>query len=309
MKLVDAGVDVIHNYNLHLLPGTEMYAKDSREKYFKKTAYRLHDNCWGLYGGKKVFEAQEVVIETSTMSMADLRGFRFIHFLMQFMWSKKFYHDFLLLQREAGIHPVDFIVRIDDACAADQGEIGQLYKRFSADHELESFATPEALFAYWSQDDKFERLRSGDYGKLNFQYTFIILLEYRAAFDALIAELCKSVSGGKAPAERVDYLAKCGDVLRYNRVRAIQFTNDHALIDHRKEEFSYDILTWKTEGYSKPLGAAYVGYDFFLQPDKKKYLEGLLKQYSFRNLNMTLRKMSEYTTPEKFFYEVRHTRD
>lgn len=52
-KLMDLGAQV-HNYNLHLLPGTEMDRKDIRQKYFKRTGWRLHDNAFGIYDGKKV---------------------------------------------------------------------------------------------------------------------------------------------------------------------------------------------------------------------------------------------------------------
>ncbi len=310
-QLLDAGVETIHNYNLHLLPGTEMYSSESRQKYFKKTAFRLHDNCWGLYAHAKVFEAQEVVIETSTMSMEDLRGFRFIHFLFQFMWSKRFYSDFLMLQRSAEIHPIDFITKIVDACAADLGEIGALYRRFCADHDLEVFATPGELFAYWSQPAQFDRLKSGDYGKLNFQYTFIILLEHRAAFDDIVYSVCETSAMGRGENTRERYLVECEEVLRFNRARAVQFASDGLPIRKSQENFSRDILAWRLGGYSGSPG--FVGadaggckYEFYLSPEKTVYLEGLLSQFSFRNLNMALRKMSEYAAPDQLFYDVRY---
>jgi len=66
-KLIDMGFE-INNYNLHLLPGTEMDEKNYRSKYFKKTGFRLHDNSYGIYLGKKVFEAQETVGNINTFS-------------------------------------------------------------------------------------------------------------------------------------------------------------------------------------------------------------------------------------------------
>ena len=94
-KLIEMGFEV-WNYNLHLLPGTEMDDKNYRSKYFKKTGYRLHDNSYGIYLNQKVFEAQETVLETSTLSVEDFRYFRFFHFLLQMMWSKKWYYNYLV---------------------------------------------------------------------------------------------------------------------------------------------------------------------------------------------------------------------
>ena len=67
----------IWNYNLHLLPGTEMDHEESRKKYIKKTGWRLHDNAYGIYQGEKIFEGQETVTETNTLSVEDFRYFRF----------------------------------------------------------------------------------------------------------------------------------------------------------------------------------------------------------------------------------------
>ena len=83
-KLIDLDFEV-WNYNLHLLPGTEMDDEESRKNYFKKTGWRLHDNAYGIYHGEKVFEGQETVTETNTLSVEDFRYFRYFHFLQQMM--------------------------------------------------------------------------------------------------------------------------------------------------------------------------------------------------------------------------------
>jgi len=57
--------------------------------------------------------------------------------------------------------------------------------------------------------------------------------------------------------------------------------------------------------FANPSGPGGTCYEFYLPTEKKDYLEGLLKQYAFRNTNMTLRKMSEYSSTDKMFYDVR----
>lgn len=172
-------------------------------------------------------------------------AFASLRFLIQFMWSKRFYSDFLMVQRSAEIHLIDFIIKIVDACAADLGEIGVLYRRFCADHDLEVFATPGELFTYWSQPAQFDRLKSGDYGKLNFQYTFIILLEHRAAFDGIVYSVCETLAMVRDESTRETYLVECEEVLRFNRARAVQFASDCSPIGKSQEKFSRDILAWR----------------------------------------------------------------
>ena len=57
------------------------------EKYFKKTGFRLHDNCWGIYGGKTILSSK-TVLKTNKLSVNDFRYFRFYHFIQQMMWVK-----------------------------------------------------------------------------------------------------------------------------------------------------------------------------------------------------------------------------
>ena len=117
---------------------------------------------------------------------------------------------------------------------------------------------------------------------------------------------------GRGENTRERYLVECEEVLRFNRARTVQFAPDGLPIRKSQEKnFSRDILAWRLGGYSGSPG--FVGadaggckYEFYLSPEKTVYLEGLLAQFSFRNLNMALRKMSEYAAPDQLFYDVRY---
>ena len=121
-KLIDLGFEV-WNYFLHLLPGTEMDEKEYKKKYFKKTGFRLHDNSYGIYRGKKIFEPQETILQTNNLKLDDFKFFRFFHFLIQMMWSKKWYYYLLIyLKKNYEIHPVDFIIELIKEIEIDKGK-------------------------------------------------------------------------------------------------------------------------------------------------------------------------------------------
>ena len=271
-KMIDLGAEVF-NYNLHLLPGTEMDSPASRERYFKRTGWRLHDNAFGVYDGVEVFEGQEVVLETSTMTMAELRSFRFVHFLVQFMWGRKWYYDYLHLFRQAGIHPVDMIVRIAQAFAADEGEMGALHERFREDHELENFDTFEALATYWSRAESLERLRSGDYGKLNYVYTYAILLEHYESFNAFLWRISREVAGEPGFPGGEAFLERCGEVLEFSRELRVSLTQSQDMVESKRRSFSFDLLSWRRSGYhgepARISASDRYEYEFYL-PDRQK---------------------------------------
>lgn len=307
--LIDAGAEVF-NYNLHLLPGTEMDTSEMRQKYFKHTGWRLHDNAFGVYEGVTIFEGQEVVLETSTMSAAELRSFRFIHFLIQFMWSRKWYYDYLRLFQQQDLHPVDLIVRIANAFKSDQGEMGSLYKNFCADHDLENFPTVESLSSYWGDSNNLERLRSGSYGKLNYLYTYDIILGHYDAFNIFLYEISAQAVNELELKNPTILLDQVKEILDFNQALRIELTgNFDRVVESKRLSFNYDLLAWRNSGYQGPPARISTSdrfeYEFFLPERQRLNLEKQLTQFRSHNINLTLRKMSEEISANDFFYHVR----
>ena len=309
--LMDLGAEVF-NYNLHLLPGTEMDSAESRERYITRTGWRLHDNAFGVYDGMKVFEGQEVVLGTNAMSTEELRSFRFIHFLIQFMWGRRWYFDFLQLMHNAGTHPLDTVLKVVDAFKADDGEMGALYQRFSDDHNLENFQSFEELVEHWSRDENLERLRDGTYGKLNYLYTYEILLDHFDAFNKLLEKTASEMVSELPGVDRAALQEQFQDILAFSRERRISLTKDQdSLALTKRRSFSYDLLAWRDSGYegmpAKISSSARFDYEFFLDDRQQEVLRRQFEQFRSHNLNLTLRKMSEEMNAEEFFYKVRPT--
>jgi radical SAM superfamily enzyme YgiQ (UPF0313 family) len=307
--LMDAGAEIF-NYNLHLLPGTDMDTAASRQAYFKRTGWRLHDNAFGIYDGVSVFEGQEVVLETNAMSMEELRGFRLIHFLIQFMWSRKWYMDFLQLFAQAGVHPIEMIVRVAEALRLADGEIGELYGRFKQDHDLENFSTYQELCDYWSGPENMERLRQGKYGKINYVFTYEILLGHYEAFNHFLMNVARRAMKEMGLANAEATLDQCAEILNFTAELRVALTQElDSVVASKRKSFRYDLLAWRTSGYSGPPARISTSdrYDceFFLTDRQKSMLERQLAQFRSNNANLTLRKMSEEMSADDFFYQVR----
>jgi radical SAM superfamily enzyme YgiQ (UPF0313 family) len=77
------GIDLILGGEIRLLPGSELDSVNDREKFKLKTKYRLCEGQYGYYQGELIFEYEEVVRQTSTMTeteMLKLRVLRTIFF-------------------------------------------------------------------------------------------------------------------------------------------------------------------------------------------------------------------------------------
>ena len=243
-QLIDLDFGVF-NYNLHLLPGTEMNNEESRKKYFKKTGWRLFDNSYGIYNGKIILEGQEVVLQTNTLSVEDFRYIRFYHFLQQMMWSTRWYYEYLKFLKSYGIHPVSVFKKIIEKCKKDKGEIGNLYLEFMKDfNESESFDSFKKLEKYWQKEPNFNRLKEGNYGKLNMLYTFEIILNHRKAFNQFLLEI--SIEYAISLELTADnFVDLCKEVLKFQNAKFIQIDETMKIKQQFTEKFKYDFLKWR----------------------------------------------------------------
>lgn len=306
--LMDMGAEVM-NYNFFLIPGTASETDENRRKYVRKSRFRLIDNAWGIYAGEKVFESQEIVLETPTMSEKDIKDFRFIHFLTQFMWGKKWYFDFLQLQRSFDIHPFDFIIGLYEQFRnTRQKKINEVVERFDADHSLEDFATHDAMADYWSDEENFKKLTSGSFGKLNFFYTVYILTECHDEFNEFLLDYCQTLSKGFDSEKADQYIRQCRDLIKFTRLVMVQLNENFSLEDKLAEQFEFDILRWKNARYSGPLprGENAV-YDFYLPENRRAWLKTQYNLYLHKNFDhkYPFRKMAEFGSPNHFMYNVR----
>ena len=304
-QLIDLNFEV-QNYNLHLLPGTEMDTKESRKKYFKKTGWRLFDNAYGVYDGKQIIEGQEVVLETSKLSTEDFGYIRFYHFLQQMMWTKKWYYDYLKFLKNKGIHPVTFFNKIVEKCKKDKGDIGNLYSEFMKDYtEAESFNSFKKLEKYWFKESNFNRLSAGNYGKLNMLYTFKLVLNHRNTFNKFLLDISKEYA--KNLGLDVDnFVDQCKDLLKFQNAKFIQIDNEWKIKQQFTEKFVYDFVKWKKSGYGKleKLNKQKL-YKFYMPKQQQKAIDTQFKQYKSSNINSTLQKMVVNSDNNQFFYEVR----
>ena len=76
----------------------------------------------------KGFEGMEVVLATSTMTVDEIRLFRLFHSLLQFMWGRDWYRNYLILFKEGGVCPVDLIFKIADGFRHEDGELGEVHR-------------------------------------------------------------------------------------------------------------------------------------------------------------------------------------
>ncbi|MBI4440317.1 radical SAM protein [Candidatus Woesearchaeota archaeon] len=295
--LFDWDVSYIICYNCLVLEGSEMSMKRESNEFRCATKFRLIDNSFGQYDGIVSFEAEEGIRELPTMSETDILYFRPIHWLIQFMWNYRFYYDFLKYLQSLGINPLDFITRMTESADSKAPEkLKNIFRQFSIDARQEWFDSPEQLRSHYSKPENLQWLKDGNYGKMNGQYIFRVLLEARKEFE----DYMYLVATENFPACRENASA-IRDILNFMSESIIDFSEEDVFQD-RNVSCKYDLMAWRKSGYDGlEKFRRDVSVHLYSPKEQKEALGILLKQYRHKNMLVTLRKMSEYMDIRDFF--------
>jgi hypothetical protein len=190
--LFDVDVDCIQNHNVRMLAGAELSSPDTRDRYGYKTKYRLIHGDAGRYvtpDGEilEIFEYEESVRGTETISEADMFYLRKLHFLVDFCWNIDVYKPLLKVLKHYGVNPVE----IFDELITSVQSLSDFWERFDAASDGEWFESEGEIQSHFAQVQNFDRLISGEYEKLNTQFSVIALHEYKEAFDEAFLEIVR----------------------------------------------------------------------------------------------------------------------
>lgn len=250
-KLCLSNIEYPLPYSAMLLKGTEMTAKSTRQKYGFKTKFRLIPRNFGEYYGQKVFEIEELCIETNTMNYQDYldcRGFMLIFTVYS-------HHQMDVFKRHSvdlDFQFYDFILNIWESIKTGNSVLTQLYYNYIRETDGETFESPEELRTFYCEIDNYNALLKGEIGdnlirkympKMLLYHTNELLEEgYRTVF-----EMCNIDSP-----EIIDFL---NDALKWSKsVRYIYplLSLQKSAFESKELELSYDVNKWYTSKLTNP---------------------------------------------------------
>lgn len=284
-------------YNCLLIDGSELTRPEERARYSLKSKFRLVDSAFGDYDGLLSFESEEGVRSTSTMTEDEILFFRPVHWLIQFFWNYRCYFDLLKYLGANGINPADFIVKLIGSSQDTSGSVGKVFRDFSDEAANEWFSSPEELRDHFSKPANFDKLKRGEFGKMNGKYTWRVLLECKKKFDSFVRD--EAVRMLPKHAKEIENLVLFSSHLMTD------FSVDPDFNSVHKASFDYDILGWREGQYKNSLIEKDVLYEFYFSDEKKDALNTMLAQYKHANRNVTMRKMTEHMRITDLYYDIK----
>ena len=214
--LIDSGVHELHVHNLRMLAGTKVHSPQTWLKFGFRSRFRIIHGDAGIYRSPdgsvgRIFEYEESLRQTNTMSEADMFYFRKLQFFIEFSWNFDVYGPLLKVAHLYGVHPVDVLVtlitNLETECSGTAPAIrcleflGQLQEK----SEAEWFDTKDEIEAYFAHAENFERLLNMEFDKLNLLGAVILLQEYKSDFDTMIKSIIEET--GRVPKDVLDSCA------------------------------------------------------------------------------------------------------
>ena len=163
-KLLDAGVSQVTNFQLMLLKGSELETMDSRKLFRFESVFRVLPKNFGIYGGRKVLDVEEVVVATDTLCFED-----YVKARKHALASVAFWHDDNFLEAvqfagKCGVSRADWLFSMAPAMEAETGVVKRYIDNFEAETRGELFPSREACIEFYTKDENWDRLLRSEIG-------------------------------------------------------------------------------------------------------------------------------------------------
>ena len=161
-EVIDIGVQDVVIYTLMSLKGTPIYEQIIKSKYKQVICYRIVPRQFSEIAGNKIFEIEEVVVSTNTMSFDDYLFIRGIALIISSFSSEELYPIRKFIQENQMKLSRWFIIIHDNI--SKYTKLLKCYNEFLAETTNELFQSRESIIAYFNETSNYEQLCNGTLG-------------------------------------------------------------------------------------------------------------------------------------------------
>jgi radical SAM superfamily enzyme YgiQ (UPF0313 family) len=249
--LMSTGVQRVSAHQLMLLHGAPLATPESRKLFGLETRFRLVARNLGNYTGEPVFETEEMVCQTSTMSFQDYLYLRVFHLLLTIFYYEDNLSEAFEYARQNGVEPFDLVMRMHAMLPAAPPAFRKVVDDFVQESQDELFTTREACIE-WARKH-FDGLVSGEIGgNLLSKYSMLgRFFATHASLDFLEAALSAALR--ETPTGLVQ--EELDDVMNYLRAILLHSPFMQSMAVTPSWISRHDVEAWARDKFSRPLAA------------------------------------------------------
>ncbi|MEO8617014.1 MAG: radical SAM protein [Luteolibacter sp.] len=249
-KLLDAGVSQVTNFQLMLLKGSELETQESRDMFEFESMFRVLPKNYGVYGGERVFDVEEIVVATDTLSFEDYVKARKHALVSVAFWHDDNFLELVKFAEKCGVKRSEWLFAIAPSMEADEAVVKNYVKAFETETRGELFPTREACVEFYLKDENWEKLVCSDIGdNLMHKYQAIACFRIWADICALAMGVTKRLIMEKGVHEQMaDFDAFWEDLHRYMFHQHSHGNTIEEILAPTRATLCFDIDRWIEDG-------------------------------------------------------------
>jgi hypothetical protein len=170
-QVVDAGTHELHNFQAMLLKGTELETRAARSKYRMTTRFRVLPANFGVYESVPVFDSDEIVVATDTLSFDDYLAARIYGLGFSVFWNNSWFNPAIALGVRLGVRRSEMLDAMVAELERSTGSGRRFLDAFLVEMQQELFERRETAIAFYSEPANLERITAGEIGN-NLMYKY-----------------------------------------------------------------------------------------------------------------------------------------
>lgn len=277
---VDAGLGIVRNYQMILLPQTEMCEPETRRRFDLVTRFRINQRCFGEYpyldGVFPSVECEEICVSTNTLSRDQYLDCRELDLAVELFHNSGMFPEFQGLACRVGLSWFE-VLRAAFERARAHPEIAAICTEFRTSSLDKLWATQDELESQVLDDLRSYLDDSGGTNEMVKAKALVVLHHQEMLQTALCEELASRLEAADARPILLDYLGELED---FSTNRKRDFLRTGSTFE-MKTHFAMDRMQASNfqddpeEHYSE----APQRVRFFYTPDQERMIESYITRY------------------------------
>jgi|TARA_B110000046_G_C13014437_1_gene408017 radical SAM superfamily enzyme YgiQ (UPF0313 family) len=303
-------------YTLMMLHGTEFKNPEYREQFGYLGKFRIVPLNFGNYENKKIFDYEEVGVQTKDLSYDDYLYLRVIALLVESLHNGRPFNEFFLYAKNYNIQPASLLkILYDNIPSASKG-IQELIKDFIDETKGELWDSEEKLLEFYRKEENYLKLKNGELGgNLIYKYKSKNIVENSNDWIELFErQLHKEIIKKNLNIKNKELIkSELSEISKFCKLKTNGLLNPLINTNPISYNFNYNILDWidnyeMDSNLNKYLLKKKEKYIFSYTKEQIEVRDDVFKRYG-TSINALSKIVTRISNLESQFRKVRHEND
>ena len=315
-NVLNSNATAVTIYTLMMLHGTQFKNPSYREQFDYKGKYRIIPLNFGEYDGEKIFDYEEVAIESKDLPFEDYIYLRALALLVEGLHNGRPFNEFFLYAKLFNIQPATLLKMLYDNIKDSSKHIQKIMNEFTSETKGELWDGEEELLNHYRKEQNYNKLKNGEVGgNLIYKYKSKGLVEASSEWiDYFERQVYKAVISKHNNISNLEIIKlEIKEIANFCRAKIHGLLNPEIAPTPINQSFNYDILKWidKYDGSKRLKDFKFTDKQslvFEYTSDQVRVRNDVFKRYG-TNINALSKIVTRISNLEGQFRKVRHSND